>query len=114
MIKIIRTAISAAELKELTMQLYGNMIKAVVDIENGIMAVGGEFHADCETVLMENGSKQKDLWGINIYPEKTGGELIEFDSMINIRPAQGNKSRGVENEEIKKGIVGIVKKLLDE
>ena len=114
MIKIIRTAISAAELKELAWQLYGNMIKAVIDVERGIMAVGGEFHADAEAVLMENGSKQKDLWGINIYPEKTGGEMLEFNSMINIRPAQGNKSRGVENEEIRKRIVEVVKKMLDE
>jgi hypothetical protein len=99
-------------LLELSKQLYGNVVKAVVDIEREVIAVGGDLHADEEAMLLEEGSKQKDLWGINIYPLKTGDDWIEFDSMINIRPGQDNYSRDVENAEKKKKIIEIVNKLI--
>ena len=115
MIKIIKTPLSIAELKESRHERYDEMIKAVVDIELGLMAVGGEFHADEEAILLERGSKQENLWGINIHFEKMKKEeRIEFDSMINIRPRQGNRSRNVENEEIKKQIIVVVDQLLHE
>ena len=89
--------------------MYGNLVKAVVDIERGILVVDSELHVDQEQFLLEQGSNQKDLWGINLYPQKYGSDdFIEFDSMINIRPRQQNMSRGIENEEIKKCIVGLV------
>lgn len=91
---------------------FGSMIKAVVDIDKGTMAVGGEMHADEETFLIDEGSKQENLWGINIYPEKKGEERIEFDSMINIRPYMGNRTRSVENTDMQKIIIGIVNKLI--
>ena len=76
------------------------------------MAIGGELQADEEAALMEAGSKQENLWGINIYPGQAGDDRIEFDSMINIRPYLGNHSRGVENIETQKKILFIVKQLI--
>lgn len=110
--KIIEENISTEELRELAKNMFGNLVKAVVDIEKGIMAVGGELHADEEALLIENGSKQRNLWGINIYPDIKGDDWIEFDSMINLRPSQGNKSRGVENLDMQKNIIKIVNNLI--
>lgn len=110
--KIITDTITIAELKQMSDKMFGNLVKAVVDIEKGIMAVDAGLHADEETLLLENGSKQKNLWGINIYPEMAGDDFVEFDSMINIRPSEGNRSRGVDNADIQKRIMQIVSKLV--
>lgn len=110
--KIIKEKISIKELNNLAESMFGNLVKAVVDIEKKIMAVGGELHADEELLLMENGSKQKNLWGINLYPGVKDDNWIEFDSMINLRPSLGNKSRGVENSATQKIIREIVNKLV--
>lgn len=91
---------------------FGNLVKAVVDAERGIMAVDGELHADEEALLLEYGSRQENLWGINLYPELEGPERIEFDSVINIRPSQGNLSRGVDDPVIRERIVQAVTELL--
>lgn len=111
-LKIIENKIGKEELVEMAKSYFGNFVKAVVDVSREIMAVGGELHADGEAVLLEQGSRQEDLWGINIYPEKSAEEWIEFDSMINVRPNQGNLTRGVENPEIREKIKEIVKKLV--
>ncbi|OGD30042.1 hypothetical protein A2833_02945 [Candidatus Azambacteria bacterium RIFCSPHIGHO2_01_FULL_44_55] len=110
--KIIKDAISVNELKEIAKNQFGDLVKAVVDVEKEIMAIGGELHADEEALLLEQGSQQKNLWGINFYPEKSGNEWVEFNSMINLRPSQGNKSRGVESIELQKKIREIVSKLI--
>lgn len=110
--KIIATEISKKELTEMSKKMFGNLVKAVVDIEKGIMVVDAELHADEEALLLENGSEQKDLWGINFYPELTGADFVEFDSMINLRPSQNNRSRGVEDVEIQKNILNVVNKLV--
>ncbi len=104
--------ISVNELREMAGKMFGNLVKAVVDIEKEIMAVDAELHADEESFLLEKDSQQKNLWGINLYPEMTGNDFIEFDSMINLRPSQGNRSRGVENKEIQEKIIEIVNKLI--
>ena len=111
-IRIIKDYISIPELKVIAEERFGDMVKAVVDVEKKIMAIGGDLHADEEAVLLAEGSKQQDLWGINIYPDTAGEEMIEFDSMINIRPRQGNRSRGVEDAHLREVIVGIVKSLI--
>lgn len=111
-IQIITEKISILELKKIAEERFGDMVKAVVDIERGIMAIGSEMHADAEALLLENGSAQANLWGINLYPDNTGGDFVEFDSMINIRPRQGNRSRGVENEEIRRKIMEVVNNLV--
>ncbi len=92
--------------------LLGEMVKVVVDVEKEIMAVQMELHADGETLILENGSLQKNLWGINLYPGKKEDEWIEFDSMINLRPRDNNRSRGVEDPAIQQKIKQIVKKLI--
>lgn len=111
--EIITDKISVVKLKEMASKMFGNLIKAVVDIEKEIMAIDGELHADEQALLLENGSKQENLWGINIYPDNSGEDFIEFDSVINIRPSQRNRSCGVDNPEIKKKILQVVSKLVE-
>ena len=108
--KIITETLTIAELKTMAGEMFGNLVKAVVDVDREIIAVNAELHADLEALLLEDGSKQKSLWGINFYPEMPGDEFIEFDSMINMRPSQGNRSRGVDDGEIRKKIIEIVAK----
>lgn len=110
--KIIKDNIQLNELKEMAANGFGELVKAVVDIENEIIAVDAELHSDEEALLLENGSGQRNLWGINLYPELTGEDFIEFDSMINLRPLQGNRSRGIGDPEIRKKIKFIVDKLV--
>jgi len=110
--KIIESEITISELKIMAEKMFGNLVKAVVDIDKGLMAVDAELHADEEAILIEHGSKPKDLWGINLYPQLTGEDFIEFDSMINLRPSQGNLTRSVENEEIRKKIKIVVNRLI--
>jgi len=98
------------ELKKMAADTFGNVVKAVVDVDRELIAVDAELHSDLEAFLLENGSKQKSLWGINLYPEIQGDDFIEFDSMINMRPSQGNRSRGVDDEGMRKKIVEIVAK----
>ncbi len=111
-IRIIKEPIAKSELKKIAEERFGDMVKAVIDVELGIMALGGELHADEEALLLEQRSKQENLWGINIYPEKSKDEWIEYDSMINIRPRQDNRSRGVENRKIQEKIVQIIERLI--
>lgn len=88
--------------------LFGDMVKGVVDVEREIVALDAELHADLEALLMEDGSKQNDLWGVNLYPELPGEAFLEFDSMINVRPSQGNRSRGVDDPNVRNKITKIV------
>ena len=76
------------------------------------MAIGGELHADEEALLLQHGSRQADLWGINLYPERPAPAFIEFDSMINVRPSQGNRSRGVDDAAVRAQIRDIVARLV--
>jgi len=112
--KAIENEISIKELKDMSSKMFGNLVKAVVDIEKGILVVDAELHSDEEAYLLQLGSKQENLWGINIYPDLDKKERIEFDSMINLRPSQNNNSRGVDDEEIQRKILDIVNsKIID-
>ena len=111
--KIIKDKIFIFELRKMAKQMFGNLVKAVVDVEKGIMVVDGELHSDEEALLLEKGSQQKDLWGINIYPEVQGSGWIEFDSMINLRPSFQNISRGVDDLNVRKRIRKIVNELVE-
>ena len=91
---------------------FGDMVKAVVDVERGIMAVDAELHADQEALLISDGSRQGDLWGINLYPDLEGEDFVEFDSMINLRPSQGNRSRDVEDRDLRTRIISIVNSMV--
>ncbi len=99
---------------ELAEQQFGDMVKAVVDVERAIMVIGGELHSDEEAMLLEDGSRQANLWGINLYPTDSSESWIEFDSMINVRPAQGNRSRGVADAALRERIRRIVERLVVE
>ena len=112
-IRIIRNAITRTDLKEMAKLQFGDMVKAVVDVEQGIVAIGGELHSDEEAMLLDQGSMQRNLWGINLYPEKGVQEWIEFDSMINVRPSSGNRSRYVESSEIRAAVMKIVNRLVE-
>lgn len=93
-------------------QKFGNLVKAVVDVKQRVMAVDGELHADEEALLLSKGSKQENLWGINLYPELPNGEWVEFDSMINLRPSVGNMSRGIDDPKLRDRIIKIVSSLV--
>ena len=108
--KIITGTLTIIEVKQMAAGMFGNLIKAVVDLDRGLIAVDAELHSDLEALLLEDGSKQQSLWGINLYPEMQGEDFIEFDSMINMRPSQGNRSRGVDDEVVRKKIVEVVAK----
>lgn len=110
--KLVDTSISLTELKEMATQGFGNLVKAVVDVSKEIMVLDASLHADEEALLLSHGSKQQDIWGINLYPDVTGEDFIEFDSMINLRPSQGNVSRGVDDKNLQKRIRTIVTKLV--
>ena len=113
-IKIVRDKITKEELINLAQDNYGDMVKAVVDIEKEIMAIGGEFHSDASVILVEqNGSNQEDIWGINIYPEKEKNEWLEFNSLINIKPLKNNRDVEIESEVIKDKIKNIINKLIE-
>lgn len=110
--KIIKDKIEISELREMAKKMYESLVKAVVDIEKEIIAVDSELHVDLEQFLIEQeNSESKNLWGINIYPYNEGESFIQFDSMINLKPGLGNRTRGVDNIEIREKIVKIVNKL---
>jgi hypothetical protein len=111
-IKIVQTTITKNELRELAKQQFGDFVKAVVDVERGVMAIGGELHADEEAMLLDGGAAQRNLWGVNLYPDLPTEQWVEFDSMINVRPSQGNRSRNVEDPVLRKKIVSIVTRLV--
>ncbi|MEX2325284.1 MAG: DUF5674 family protein [Gemmatimonadaceae bacterium] len=107
-----RTPLTRAEVTSIAVEQFGDMVKAVVDVERRIMALGGELHSDEEALLLDDGSSQKHLWGINLYPGSSDEDWIEYDSMINVRPSQGNRSRGVEDAELRHAIRRIVTELV--
>jgi len=108
--KILDKAITIEELKKTAADTFGDLVKVVVDVSREMVAIDAELHSDLEALLLENSSKQKDLWGINFYPDLDGDDFIEFDSMINMRPSKGNMSCGVDSDEIRKEIIKVVNK----
>ena len=111
-IKIIKEKISENELRLFLGKPFVDMVKFVVDVEKEIIALGGEMHADAEQVLLKDGSEQKNLWGGNIYPDKEQDKKIEYESLINIRPSQNNRSIEIRDDELKTKIKDIVERLI--
>ena len=110
--KLIDLSITKPELLKLAKNSFGNLVKAVVDVDRKIMVIDGVLHADEEAYLLTHGSHQSDLWGINLYPELNGDDFIEFDSMINLRPSRGNSSRSVDDVQIQAQIRHVVASLV--
>jgi len=110
--KIITQPVNLSELWETKEVDFTEMMKIVVDVGKGILAIDADMHADLEQLLLNTGSRQQDLWGANVYPLKEKTDRIEYTSFINIRPSQGNRSMEVKDEELRKTIVSIVDQLL--
>ena len=100
-IVLLESRLDATELRRLVTAHFEDMVKYVVDVERGTAAVGGELHADEEALLLEQGSRQDNLWGANYYPGRGEDGCIEYTSLINIRPAQGNRSMIIEDEGVR-------------
>lgn len=111
-LRIIERSITRDEVLQLAQEGFGDFVKAVVDLKRGVIAVGGELHADGEALLLGHGSSQSDLWGINLYPDKPHSEWVEFDSMINIRPSLGNRSRTIEDATVRQKIIELVNRMV--
>lgn len=109
--KLIKENVSINELKELAKKNYGNLVKAVIDIEKKLMMIDSELHSDLEEALLESGSEQKNLWGINLHPEESS-HFLEFDSMINLRPAMGNVTRSIDDSKTQEIITSLISKLV--
>ena len=109
---ILERPISRAQLKEYAANTFGDMIKCVSDVDKGLLAIDADLHADLERLLLENGSQQTSLWGFNLYPDETGDDFIEYDSLINIRPHQGNRSRDVQDPAVREQIIKVVNTLI--
>jgi len=111
--QIVREPIAIGTLTRMTERMFGNLVKAVVDVEREIMAIDAEMHADEEALLLGDGSRQASLWGINLHPGQFGTpDFIEFDSVINIRPSQGNRTRSVDDPDARARVVAMVNRLV--
>lgn len=104
--------ISLDDVRALARGRFGDMVKGVVDLARGILLLDADMHADQEADLLANGSSQADLWGINLYPDLAEDEWLEFDSVINLRPSFGNRSRGVDDPVTQAAIAGLVGRLV--
>jgi len=110
---IIEKPITKEKLKEIAEERFGDLVKGAVDIEQRIMVLGGEFHMDESHFLYEQRhSKSDNVWGINLYPDKAGDNMLEFDSVINIKSNLGNRSRGIDDPKVQEKIREIVNKLI--
>ena len=101
-------------MKDYAANTFGDMVKCVADVDQGLLAIDADLHADLERLLLENGSQQSSLWGFNLYPDETGEDFIEYDSLINIRSWQGNPSRDVLDKDVREKIAGIVNQYISE
>jgi len=100
-IVVLDRRIDRQELARLVGLFFGDMVKYVADIERGMVAVGGELHADAEQILLDSGSHQANLWGANYYPGLGRDGCIEYTALINIRPAQGNRSMLIQDAGVR-------------
>jgi hypothetical protein len=108
MIHLLKQPATSLHVKEMLAE-YDGMIKIVVDIRRRSLAGGGEMHSDCESVLLDDGGEQDDLWGANWYPEE---QRIEFESLINIRPRLGNRSILIQDESLRQSVESVAREIL--
>lgn len=111
-IRIITEPITRAEAAVIGTEWYADMVKGAVDLERGVIALGGEYHMDANTVLVEAGSSQKHVWGFNIYPARLGEDWIEYTALINIRPKEGNRAMTVQDESVRAAMRAIIERLI--
>lgn len=113
MVKILQQKISQAELFEIAKKGYGSVVKIAIDIEREKIALGGEFHSDCEAMLVKNGSEPVNIWGANVYSDRPEKERLEFIALINIRPTFNNRSMEIQDTALKGKIQRIVDKFIE-
>lgn len=106
---IIREKIVKKELEDIFDKSYGTMAKVVVDIERNVLSIGCEFHIDCNEELINDGSAQKNLWGVNLYRKDC---ILDFVSLTNIKPSEGNRSMEIQDIIIKQKVEKITRELL--
>jgi len=111
-IRIVQDPVALSDVRELAGCWYKTMIKGVVDVRRNIIALGGEWHMDANNMLISDGSRQEDLWGFNIYPDEKGDARLEYISLINVRPAQNNRSMEIEDKELRASIKKIISVLV--
>jgi hypothetical protein len=111
-ILVTSSPVPRGELARLVALYFGDMVKFVVDVERGRVALGGELHADAEALLLEDGSRQADLWGGNYYPGRGAEGCLEYTSLINIRPSHGNAGMEVGSGELRERIRSIAFELI--
>jgi hypothetical protein len=102
------------ELRRLVLLYFEDMVKYVVDVTRGVIAVGGEMHADAEQLLLEDGSRQDDLWGANYYPGRGRDGCVEYTALINISPARGNRSMELQDPALRERVRELTWALLGE
>lgn len=111
-IRIVREPISLSEIEGLAGAWHRTLVKGVADVEREIIALGGEWHMDANTVLIADGSQQRNVWGFNLYQNERGEQAIAFISLINIRPAQGSTEMELKDEKLRENIRDIVRTLV--
>lgn len=111
-IRIYKDPVELTTVAQMADETFGDYIKGVVDIEQEILGLGGELHSDIEELLLTQGSIQQNLWGINLHPHESWPEMVEFDSLINIRPRQNNRSRYVEDETLRQRILKFIDEIV--
>lgn len=108
MMHLLKNKATSTQIREM-LEIYFTMVKIVVDVRRKILAGGGEMHTDCETMLLDDGSEQDDLWGSNWYP---GDQRIEFEALINIRPNMGNRSIVIQSEDLRRRVETVARQIL--
>ncbi len=107
--------IALSEIKDMAEKMFGELVKADVDVAKRLVIIDMAMHYEGEAYLLEHGSHQNDIWGINLHPADYGtADFIEFDSMINIRPSQGNTTKDVLDESIRQQIRDIIAEVVNE
>lgn len=109
-IHTIREKATPDQMKEM-LEMLETYVKLAVDIERNILAGGGAMHADCEAVLLEDGSQQEFIWGADW---DASAQQVTFESLINIRPRQNNPSMEILDPEIRKRVADVTVRLLGE
>ena len=110
--RLLTARLAPAQIDALANEHFGDMFKFVADVRLGLLAVGGEFHADGEAALLEQGSVQSDIWGANYYPGRPAGERVEYIAMINIRPAAGNRGMAIDSAATRAAVLTLVERLI--
>lgn len=108
MIQIIRSRAEPKQMRQM-LEALGIYIKLAVDVKRRILAGGGELHADCELVLLDDGSEQANVWGADWYPLK---QAVGYESIINIRPSANNQSMDIQDSVLRAEISQIIQSLL--